>query len=146
VGTPVSRLVALLERVRCRVVCEWSDYGVPPQLLETWAAHIIEELAISVKAATAAGCDLSKVLKLVLAHELGGELQELQVNLESGDREALLVKLSHELARVLQAKRYLRMGFKVEEALERHVQEALKAAASIAEDRLAQLVHELLTS
>lgn len=145
-----DRLVALLERIKWRVIHEWSEYGVPPQLLETLAAHVLEELSISVKLAAAADCDSGVVLQLVLAHELGGELQELREELrayrDSGCREALLAKLSHELALVLQAKRYLRMGFKVEDALKRHVEEALKIAAGIAEGGLAQLAHELLTS
>lgn len=143
-------LAELLDRVKSRVVIEWSECGVPPPLLEAVAAHAVEELAIALELSRAAGCDPGRVALLALAHELGGEVRGLEDALRDfhalGSREAAVARLAHELARVVQAKRYARMGFRVEGALRRHAEEALRVASVIAEGDLAQLVHELLTS
>ncbi|MCS7104642.1 MAG: hypothetical protein NZ954_03650 [Thermofilaceae archaeon] len=142
--------VNLLDKVKSAIVPLWAECGVPPSLQDTLASHIVEEMLIAYKLASIACKDPGKVLTLVLSHEVAQGLVELREAREefstSDGLEAILARLSHELALVVQAKRYARMGLKVENVLKEHVSKVLDEAARIEDGGIAQAVHEILSA
>ncbi len=143
-------LVKLLGRLEAEAVPLWLEAGVPPSLLETRAGHIVAEAVIAAKLAAAAGCDPAKAVAAAVGGELGSEVAELGALAEdyraAASREAVLARLAHELAIVLQAKRYAKMGFDVECILREHVAKALDEASKVETADALQLVHGLLSA
>jgi len=140
----------LLSKLEVEAAPFWLETGIPPSLLETRAGHIVAEVVIAAKLAAAAGCDPGKVVAVAVGGELGGEAAELGALAEeyraAASREAVLARLAHELAVVLQAKRYARMGFDVEGVLREHVARALDEASKVESADALQLVHGLLSA
>lgn len=119
-------------------------------MLEVRAGHILAETVIAAKLATASKLDPSRAVLTALGGELGGEVEELGAFAEeyrsAASREAVLARVAHELAIVLQAKRYAKMGFVVESVLKAHVAKALDEASRIESAEALQIVHELLSA
>ncbi|MEM1509372.1 MAG: hypothetical protein QXY49_02820 [Thermofilaceae archaeon] len=138
----------LLEVSKFKVNDLWLDLGIPFSLLEPLGAHLIEEILIAVKLAAFSGCDVGKVVYTTVARELGKISPELATSsnkVEEDSLENCLANLAHELAVVLQAKRYARMGFNVEQVLKEHAARALAEAAKVGKADALQTVHDVLT-
>ncbi len=144
----MEEFTKLLEASKFKVNELWLNTGIPLSLLEPLSAHLTEEILIAVKLAACCGCDAARVVYAAVARELGKAFQELVSSAgesEEDSLEARLAELAHELAVVLQARRYARMGFGVEQVLREHAARALAEAAKVGKADVLQAVHEILT-
>lgn len=146
----MEELIRLVGALKADVNRVWLGRGVPHPLLEALSSHVVEEALIAAQLAESLGCDVGRTVLAALAHEFErapGSLREARREFEEASSlEARIARLAHELAVVAQAKRYLRMGIDVREALEEHVSRALDEAAAAKSSALAQLAHEALSS
>lgn len=119
-------------------------------MLETRAGHILAEAVIAAKLAAASKLDPGRAVLTALGGELGDDVEELRAFAEeyhsAASGEAALARVAHELAIVLQAKRYAKMGFSVENVLKARVAKALDEASRVESAEALQIVHELLSA
>lgn len=119
-------------------------------MLETRASHIVAEAVIAAELAAAAKRDLGRAVMAALSGELGDYVEELKAFAEeyrsAASAEAVLARVAHELAIVLRAKRYAKMGFDVEDVLRTHVAKALDEASKVESAEALQIVHDLLSA